>query len=105
MGQRVPERAPALIRPQAEKSERLFNVGIFASVFASSRIGQRDEVVLTDTLQDQKHRRRITSVGDEVRALRRDGISLSCRQSHLFLRTLEKDANGPRHDIERAVRQ
>jgi hypothetical protein len=48
-----------------------------ASVFAGSGIGQGDEVVVADALQDQKHRRRIAGVDDEVRALRRDGISFS----------------------------
>src|SRR5262245_33015466 len=76
---------------------------ILASAFAGSRIGQGDKIVVADALQDQKHRGRIAGVGDEVRALRRNGISLSRRQSHLFLRTLKKDSNGPRHDIERVV--
>src|SRR5262245_29401854 len=74
-----------------------------ASPFAGSRIGQGDKIVVADALQDQKYRGRIAGVGDEVRALRRNGISLSGRQSHLLLRTLKKDSNGPRHDIERVV--
>src|SRR5262249_60680684 len=61
------------------------------------------KIVVADALQDQKHRGRIAGIGDEVRALRRDGISLPGRQSHLFLRTLKKDANGSGHDIERRV--
>src|SRR6516225_3304872 len=38
-----------------------------------------------------------------MRALRRNGISLSGRQSHLFLWLLKKDPDGPRHDVERVV--
>src|SRR5262245_45057534 len=64
---------------------------------------ERHEIVLADALQHEKYRRRVTCIGDEVRALRGNGKSLASRQTHLFLRLLEKDSDCSFHDIERIV--
>src|SRR5882757_911547 len=61
------------------------------------------EIVLADSLQHEKYRGRVACIGDEVRALRGDRKSLTPRQTHLFLRLLEKDSDCSLQDIERVV--
>ena len=58
------------------------------------RSGQGDKIVFADALQDEKHSRRVTGVGNEMRALREHGVSLSWHQSYFFFWILEE--NPPR---------
>src|SRR5262245_36728301 len=67
------------------------------------RSGQGNKIVFADALQDEKHSRRVSGVGNEVRALRRHRIGPSRRQPYFFFWILEKDANSSRHDVERVV--
>jgi hypothetical protein len=68
-----------------------------------SASSERHEIVLADSLQHEKYRGRVACIGDEVRALWGDGKSLAPRQTHLFLRLLEKDSDCSLQDIERVV--
>jgi hypothetical protein len=74
-----------------------------ASTSTKRALGERNEIVLADALQHQDGRGAVARVNDEVRPLGRDGISLTPRQAHLFLRLLQKDAYRSLHDIERVV--
>jgi hypothetical protein len=68
-----------------------------------SASSERYEIVLADSLQHEKYRGRFACIGDEVGALRGDGKSLAPRQTHLFLRLLEKDSDYSLQDVERVV--
>src|SRR5262245_25034755 len=60
---------------------------------------ERHEIVLADSLKHEKYRGRFARVG----AFRRDEKSLAPRQTHLFLRLLEKDSDYSLQDVERVV--
>jgi hypothetical protein len=68
-----------------------------------SASSERHEIVLADSLKHEKYRGRFACIGDEVGALRGDGKSLAPRQTHLFLRLLEKDSDYSLQDVERVV--
>ena len=55
--------------------------------------GQGNEIVFSDALQDEKARRGIARIGNEVRPLRWDRKGLAWLQSHLFFRVLQKDTD------------
>src|SRR6266508_522695 len=67
------------------------------------RSSQGYKIVFADALQDEKHRRRVAAIGNEVRALGRHRIGLSRRQPHFFLWILQENSNRSRDDIERVV--
>src|SRR5262245_46718327 len=67
------------------------------------RSGQGDKIVFADALQDEKHSRRVTGVGNKVRALRGHRIGLSRGEPYFFFWILEEDPNGSRHDVKRVV--
>src|SRR5579863_489665 len=64
---------------------------------------ERHEIVLADSLQHEKYRGRVARIGDEVWALWGDREGLAPRQTHLFLRLLEKEADCSFQDIESVV--
>lgn len=61
------------------------------SRFASSRLGERYEIVFPGTLQNQKRRCSIAPVGDKVRTTWSNRIGLARRKSHFFLGLAQKD--------------
>jgi hypothetical protein len=71
--------------------------------FERMPLRERHEIVLADSLQDQKHRRRVATIGDEMRALGRHRISLSACQTHVLLRCLQEDPERALDHVERVV--
>src|SRR5262249_47550904 len=63
-------------------------------------LDKRDEIVLANALQDEKHCRRFPGVGNEMSAFRLHGIRLAGPQKHLFLVLLQKDTDRSCQDIE-----
>src|SRR5262244_2436645 len=68
-----------------------------------SRSSQGNEIIFADALQDEKDRRGIPCIGDEVRPLGWDRKGLARRQSHLFFGVLEKDTDRSGHHIKSVV--
>src|SRR6516164_5199144 len=62
-----------------------------------------NEIVFANTLQDEKGRRRVACIGDEVRAPRRDREGLAWAQSDIFLGLLEINMDHPLEHIERVA--
>src|SRR4029450_8858993 len=67
------------------------------------RAGQRHVVVLADALQHEEGRGRFARVRDEVRPPGPDGVGLSRREAHLFLRVAQEDAEPALQHVERVL--
>ena len=58
-------------------------------------LGERNEVVFANALEDEKHGGYIARIGDKVRPFRRHCKRLARPQSNIFLGVLEKNADRP----------
>src|SRR6185295_4772653 len=68
-----------------------------------SSLGQRYVVVFAYTLKQEKGRRAVPIVDDEVWTTRADGISFSRRKCHLLLRLAQEQLHASLDHIERIL--
>lgn len=54
-------------------------------------LNKRDEVVLADALQHQERSRGVPTIGDQVRAARRDRVRLAGAEPNLLFRVAQKE--------------
>jgi hypothetical protein len=65
--------------------------------------GERNKVVLTEALENEKHGRCFSSIGDEMWPLRWNRKGLAPLDQRLFFRVLEEDADRTLDDVKSVV--